>query len=421
MSLIDLDELILKCRNNTAKEHIREAILCYKTGAFRSAIIATWLAVFFDILEKYKELSSIGDVAAQLEIESFERYIERKDFRNLLALEREIISKIVTPFEFISENEAIDLHRLHDDRNRCAHPSLTLTGEIFHPSAELVRTHIRSAVDLLLQYPATAGRKSIEIIIKEIESDYFPSHVNKAISALQGTPLVKAKETTIQSVIKILLTKILENRAHHYLIAIVAIYKMYQSIALNVFRNALPNCIKSKEITDEIMLSLAHLILKISDVFLCLPIELQEKFHTFIRQSDIDHIDIIYDLSNIKVLQESCHSRFDQLTINNMKDLIPFETYEGYIVDHYIKLYVNSSSWDSANSFCKAFNFSIFKLTDQHIKKIIHEGYKNYEVRESFSFSSFLTILRALKIIPMETFDQLVINAKDDSILHNSI
>ncbi len=58
--LIDLDELILQCRSRHAREYIAEAVACYKAGAFRSCMVATLIAVVFDILDKLRELQISG-------------------------------------------------------------------------------------------------------------------------------------------------------------------------------------------------------------------------------------------------------------------------------------------------------------------------------------------------------------------------
>ena len=51
-AFIDLDELVVRCRDKQAKQFIKEAIACYKAGAYRSCIVATWNAVVFDFLHK---------------------------------------------------------------------------------------------------------------------------------------------------------------------------------------------------------------------------------------------------------------------------------------------------------------------------------------------------------------------------------
>ena len=124
-ALSDLDELVLKCRDQKAKSYIREAVACYKAGAFRSAIVSTWIAVSFDILDKLKELSLAGDKEAERQIESFDKARRIGDVANSLKFEREILAICRDKLELISPVEFIDLDRLQEDRNRCAHPSMT--------------------------------------------------------------------------------------------------------------------------------------------------------------------------------------------------------------------------------------------------------------------------------------------------------
>src|SRR5450830_1042284 len=62
--LVDLDELILSCRDEVAKNYISEAIDCYKTGAYRAAIVAAWVAVIYDFIHKLRELELTGDKRA---------------------------------------------------------------------------------------------------------------------------------------------------------------------------------------------------------------------------------------------------------------------------------------------------------------------------------------------------------------------
>ena len=48
--LTDLDELALSVREIKAKSYITEAIDAYRGGAYRAAIVSTWIAVTFDII-----------------------------------------------------------------------------------------------------------------------------------------------------------------------------------------------------------------------------------------------------------------------------------------------------------------------------------------------------------------------------------
>lgn len=69
--LNDLDELILSCEDPRSRHYIEEAVKCYKAGAYRSSVVACWIAVAFDLVDKIRELSASGDKEAQVEIARF--------------------------------------------------------------------------------------------------------------------------------------------------------------------------------------------------------------------------------------------------------------------------------------------------------------------------------------------------------------
>ena len=113
--LADLDELVLKCRDEKSKQYIREAVSCYKSGAFRSAIVSTWIAVTFDILDKIKELALSGDKEAENQLEIFEKARRQNDITNSLRFEREILGIAKDKLELISHIECLDLDRLKQE------------------------------------------------------------------------------------------------------------------------------------------------------------------------------------------------------------------------------------------------------------------------------------------------------------------
>ncbi|ENV52100.1 hypothetical protein F953_00465, partial [Acinetobacter junii CIP 107470 = MTCC 11364] len=119
----------------------------------------------------------------------------------------------------ISHVEFIDLNRLQEDRNRCAHPSMASDGEVFNPSAELARMHIRSAVEHLLQYPPAQGKYALDSLTSEVESEYFPTDVKKAVVAFESSPLNKARDSLIRNFTIVLLKKLsVHDKFHRILV-----------------------------------------------------------------------------------------------------------------------------------------------------------------------------------------------------------
>jgi hypothetical protein len=120
---------VLSCRDEEAKRYVAEAVMCYRAGAYRACIVSTWIAVVFDLIAKFRELALSGDAEAQKitnELAAWQPLIEKGDsaiIRRSLELEREIVNIANDKFGFFDGIQVLDLTRLRDDRNRCAHPT----------------------------------------------------------------------------------------------------------------------------------------------------------------------------------------------------------------------------------------------------------------------------------------------------------
>ena len=75
INLYDLDELALLVRNDLSKTYVLESIQAYKSGAYRAAIVTTWIAVAYDIIAKIRELAEQGDEAAKKEVMGLSKII----------------------------------------------------------------------------------------------------------------------------------------------------------------------------------------------------------------------------------------------------------------------------------------------------------------------------------------------------------
>jgi len=203
-TLADLDELVLRCRGGAAKTYITEAVACYRAGAPRAAIVATWVAVLFDFLEKLKELEMTGDAKAKATLEVFEGARGSSNWKASLGFERDVLKFAEIDFELLSPIEAQDLQRLSEDRNRCAHPSMTTSDDPYQPSAELARNHIRNAVTHLLAHPPLQGKAALERLIKDVESEYFPSETADARDYFKTGPMARARTALIRNFIVVL-------------------------------------------------------------------------------------------------------------------------------------------------------------------------------------------------------------------------
>ena len=212
--LIDLDELVLRCRNDAARSSFREAILSYRAGAIRAAIVAAWTAVVHDYVSKIRELDLAQHKDARVEVEAFEKALSKARlgvYRDMLEFEKTILDNCVNKFEFISHLGYEDLERLRADRNRCAHPSMPSIDEVYEPPAELARYHLRSAVEHMLMHRPVQGKAALDIVLQSIASPYFPIEPTLAEAVLSEGPMGKPRKALLRNLVSVLIKRLLRD------------------------------------------------------------------------------------------------------------------------------------------------------------------------------------------------------------------
>jgi len=245
VGLQDLDELVLKCRTSESRSYISEAVACYRAGAYRSAIIMCWIAVVFDFVHKLRELEMTGDKQAKKKLDEFDSARKAHDTTQSLLFEKSVVTSMRDEFELISPIEGIDFQRLFDDRNRCAHPSMVSSDDVFQPMAELARTHIVVAITSLLQMPPVQGKAALDRIWSDIKSEYFPADSEKAGEFLRNGPLQRARPALVRSVVLGITKDIFyesrknSERLRQYA-ALHAILKLYHDPSSAVLKEKLP-------------------------------------------------------------------------------------------------------------------------------------------------------------------------------------
>lgn len=184
--LTDLDALLLSVRHPLSRSYIEEAIQAYRVGSLKAAIVATWVAVTFDIIQKIRQLSEYDDAAASAFVESFDQQVSSGNKAKLLEIEGDLLNTASNKFELIDRIEKQHFERLKDDRNLCAHPAFTNEGVLFTPQPELVRLYIVEAVTSLLSQQPMQGKTILSQFDGEFKSDAFPSTEDAARKFVAG-------------------------------------------------------------------------------------------------------------------------------------------------------------------------------------------------------------------------------------------
>lgn len=399
--LADLDELVLRCRDERAKAYMGEALACYKAGANRAAIIATWIAVTFDIIDKLRELSLADDKAASDVIDDFDAITAAQDVPRAQKFERELLKVARDKFELISPQEFIDLDRLQADRHRCAHPSQSAVGETFSPPAELARFHIRSAIEHLLQYEPAQGKAALEGLISTVESTYFPMvSEKKALAILERSPLKRARTSLVRNFTLVLLKGLLREgepttnlrRQAAFLCARV----LHPTVWLETVEQHLSPLVRAQT-SESGMLRAAKVLYVHSEVGAALEDDQTIRLSEFVSRLPAGEITSLSEFLEDGPFTAAAKSRAGRLTLGEVADIVEFESWLGLHVDICRRIadeYARSLNFDMANDWGKHVQAAAASFSGEQLKTILEGVLANAQIRGSFQLPHVISAIR---------------------------
>jgi hypothetical protein len=333
---------------------VAEAVACYRAGAFRAAIVTTWIALVFDFLHKLRQLAASNDREATLVVEEYERCRADQNLGGALKFEREVLERAELKFELIAHFERQDLDRLLEDRNRCAHPSQRDESERYEPTAELVRLHIRNAVTHLFQHQPTQGKAALTAIEAEIRSPTFPSSDDRAREVLRHGPLARPKAALLRNAVllmlKWLLTKGVQNdEANRVAAAFNAVVDLHRAnVEAILAEPAVADIVRNASLGDRTIHVVRALAL-VRSLQAAVRDDTLVILEPFVENVADDAVDmIIHFASDVSRLRGAVVKRLQRVKRPQLAALIALRPRPVY-VDRALQLYVAASTFANAD------------------------------------------------------------------------
>jgi len=276
---------------------------------------------------------------------------------------------------------------------------MTSDGEIFNPSAELARVHIRSAVEYLLQFPPAQGKYALESLINEVSSEYFPTSLDKAVTAFKNSPLFKARESLVRNFIVVLLKKILNETSDYkeelrIFSALNAIEQMHKETYGSTLKARLSSLIKTLD--DEKLDRAFPVLQRLTDSWEFLDPDVKQKLETYVENLPNEKLyELEFLLSHIG-LSSSANKRLRMATRADLNYPIFFDL-PIPVGDRIVELYAESGSFDQANSFSSIVTRNAFDFTKEQVEKVIRACGENFEIKNSFEVSTVINAMRKNK------------------------
>lgn len=384
--IADLDELILKCRSPKARSFISEAVKSYRAGAFRSSIVATWIAVSYDFIEKLRDLDLSGDAQAKKYLAEFEKIHSNPDISAALRFERQILDR-AREMELISDLEQQDLVRLREDRDRCAHPSMNSIDEPYEPPPELARVHLRNAIVNMLQHPPVQGKAALDRLMNEVDSDYFPFDEEKAFEFLRHSPLAKPRLSLIRNFVLLLLKRIfgsdpLSFALVKYAGALNATRKLHREAVERTLEERLSEMIG--RLSNESLPIVFDSLTWLPDVWQFVKDDAKVKLNSFLDSCLEEDLKlIIVQALDMEDLRSAAIARISGLSKETMVSLIRSGARREY-TDRAIYLYAMARNFREANEMGEKMIIPLVDLFDElQVDRLSAAAKKNSQISES--------------------------------------
>jgi len=196
---VDLDILLTRIRHPQSKMYFLDAVKAYKVGALRGALTSAWVALVYDLIAKYRELSATGDAAAAAFLLSWDNATAAGDIAKLLQLEAVILEDATANTQVVNRIAQTHLKRLREDRHLCAHPAFSAEADLFEPSPELARLHLVNVVDLVLSQEPLQGKAIFDLYDVDVQSTGFPTAHERILDYVEQRYLAHVRAQNVRN------------------------------------------------------------------------------------------------------------------------------------------------------------------------------------------------------------------------------
>lgn len=408
MSVRDLDALLGSVRDPASRRLSEEVVRAYQAGAFRAAIISTWVAVALDLVGKLRELADDGDAGAIAEISELDSAIGAGEVSKLQKFENGLLDLARDKFELINGRDHLVLSRLMHDRHSCAHPAFVAPEDVFTPTAELARSHLVAAIDAVLQHPPTPGKRLVQRFLSEIGSSAWPSGHEDLTGYLReryfGQQRESAKRQLAQLIVKCSLAVPAEapNRAR-LLIRYPQCARALSEAAPMLFENAVIQVVRKREETtglseDEIRFGVGSLG-DTTAFWEALPPVSRSRVTTCIRTSTTDHL-VAAGVLATDPPHGGAGSDVDQLIAERIATADATELADALalrvsarLVEATVARVEQSGSWHTTNKLMPLLSALVQHLDVAQVQRLCRAAITNYEIYQAHTADSELRTL----------------------------
>jgi hypothetical protein len=413
----DLDVLVVRCTSKRARSFLSEAVTCFKGGAFRASIVATWVAVVFDYLAKLEQLALSSDGKAQKRLDEFKEISRKGDIGGALKFERGILASAKDEFQFLGPIAHDDLVRLQEDRNRCAHPSMIDSETDYQPAPEAARLHIVNAVRHLLEHGPAQGTAAIVRLYEELDSQFFPNTIDELVLHMKAGALGRPRASLVRNYVLVLLKDLLQKPApavdkvedlwlgeyaqdrhrERVLLSLEAVLALHRAAAHELLAEKFDDLVTRCQ--DAELGTVVIVTHRARELWLILREAQQARIKRYTRQMPAKDLRRILPIAaRMDVLAADANNRFESAHGTEWTKLGGCIEPPQQWVDAAIEKMCTAEEWKTANDIGKDFLIpQSARISDDNIRRLFRAARVNQQLKSSWGFGDLLKELASVE------------------------
>jgi hypothetical protein len=399
-ALSDIDTLALSVRDGESRRLIAEAIIAYRGGALRSALMSTWIAVAYDIVSKARELAGQGEAAPDAFVKEIDKAIDAKDKRKLQQIENELLTKANVDLQLLAPHEYAALARLQEDRHLCAHPAFIVEDALYQPSPELVRAHIVHALQNLLVHAPLQGKSAIARFDIDLMSASYPERGDDIGVFIRTKYLDRGKDALVINLLKAIVSAPFGAERRKYISRTRALASTLREISkakTAIYDALMPNYVAQKveHLADDVILKICPFLENDPRIWDWIKSSDRLRISRLIETADVETLKANYafDAFNITPLSETLLSRFHGFDTATKISIIA-EHPRSEFVPSGIEIFAGAVSYRHAEQLGRSIVLPLAtRFTPEEIKDVLNAANDNGQIREAAGMPAILAQL----------------------------
>ena len=285
---------------------------------------------------------------------------------------------------------------------------------MFNPPAELARVHIRNAVEYVLQYPPAQGKYALENLLSEVDSEYFPNTPEKALIALQKSPLLKARTSLVRNFIIVLLKKFIADidvykEQKKYVSALKATEMIHKEIYDDILSKKLSDLLRLLE--DNQLDKIVSIIRPFPEIWTYIDDDVKQRIESYVENIPTRDIIWLEFFLGFKPLQLHSQKRFNKITQEEL-NILCFGWINPRVGDLIIKLFLSPNSHKLYHFTSIKWGEIILKTASDYsfnqVQRIIEGINVNGQIKNSKEVRDIIYAFRHSKTINQGDFEKLL-------------